>query len=602
MSGFDILTLLGGLAMFLYGMRLMGNSLKEGSSGALKRFMERLTNNPLKAFLLGLAFTAVIQSSTATIVIMSGLVAAGILSLKQSIGVIIGANVGTTVTGQIIRFIGVDAGSATILKVFTPSTLAPAALLVGIILIVFLHIRRSDIFGNIFMGFGILFTGLMTMTSAVGALSASGAIDTMFSRLGTHAPLGYVIGAAVAFALQSSSATIGILQTFSMSGAIQFNVVCFVLAGVYLGDCVTTGIVCSIGAKPDAKRVGAINILYNLAKTAVVLLVLLILRKAGVLDSLWTMNMNPGSIANTNTIFNLGCAILLLPTVNIYYKASLRLVKDEKVPESKYADKLNELNPVILQTPALAFNSCYDILKTMLEASCANVHRALETIFHYDEKTAKEIREEEDNIDMLTDSLSTYLTQLSPYTREEKHVRIMDQYNRLVTEFERLGDQAEDIVDVTEGMYKQEHTFSDEALEEIRVVIGLLDDIFECTKQAFEKQDVDAANQIEPLEEVMDDLVNALHDHHLIRLRDGLCTSYTGISFLDILSHMEKVSDICSNVGVSVIIRARPELASQAHSYITSLHQGDDNVYEQRYQEAHNLYFGQLEAIRPTLG
>ncbi|MBR2188811.1 MAG: Na/Pi cotransporter family protein [Eubacterium sp.] len=596
MDIFNIISLLGGLAMFLYGMRLMGDNLKEGSSGTLKKFMEKVTNNPVKAFALGVLVTAIIQSSTATIVITSGLVAAGIITLRQSLGVIIGANVGTTVTGQIIRFIGIDAEGATILRLFQPSTLAPVALIAGIVMIMFLNFRRSNVIGNICIGFGILFSGLLNMTEAVSVLSENGLINGLFEQLGNHMWMGYLVGAGVAFLLQSSSATIGILQAFSLSGVIPFKAVYIVLVGIYLGDCVTTALVCSIGAKPDARRVGIVNILFNLSETVVVLIVVLVLKQTGLLDGLWNARMSPGMIANTNTVFNLGCAIVLLPAVNVYEKLSRRIVRDEAQKANKYADKLSALNPVFFQTPALAFNSCYDILRVMLDAACRNVDKALDMVLAYDGKIIEEIREEEKNIDMMTDKVSTYLTQLSPYAREPNFVRIMDQYNRVVTEFERLGDHADNLADVAEELHERGSVFSDYALGELKVIRGLLDEIFVFTKLAFEKRDVDAAQHIEPLEEVMDDMVNALHSNHIARLRDGLCTSHTGISFLDILSNLERISDICSNVGISVLVRVHPEIASKAHSYVSALHQSTDSIYEKRYHSAHDEYFGRLEA------
>ena len=260
MSLTNIITLLGGLAMFLYGMRLMGDSLKESSSGALKDVLERLTGTKWKAFFLGLVLTAVIQSSTATIVITSGLVGAEIITLHQSLGIIVGANVGTTVTGQIIRLLDLNTGATSFLNLFKPSTLAPLALIIGIIVLM----KGRNHLGKILIGFGILFSGLMNMTAAVESLTETGIIDRLFSILGQNPFIGYLVGAGIAFVLQSSSATIGILQAFSMSGQLVFSEIYAVLVGIYLGDCVTTAIVCNIGAKPDAKRVGIVNILFNL--------------------------------------------------------------------------------------------------------------------------------------------------------------------------------------------------------------------------------------------------------------------------------------------------------------------------------------------------
>lgn len=581
--------------MFLYGMRLMGDSLKESSSGTLKVVIEKVTNNPLKAFLLGLLVTVIIQSSTATIVITSGLVAAGILSLHQSLGIILGANLGTTITGQIIRLMGLNADSASFLRIFQPSTLAPVALLIGIVLIMFFKFRNSHTIGNIAIGFGILFSGLLNMSASVNVLAESGLIDHLFSALGDNVWLAYLVGAGVAFMLQSSSATVGILQTFALAGSIPFKTVYFIIVGIYLGDCLTTGIVCWIGAQTDAKRVGVINIIYNLAKTILVLLVVTLIHQFGGLQALWNTPMTPGTIANSNSIFNLVCAVLLLPFVGIFEKIGVRLVKEKTKPTGKYSDKLSELNPVFFSTPALAFRSCYDILLTMYDIAQSNINKALDLFSDFNRKHLEEIEKEEDCIDEMTDSICDYLLQLSPHVREDLHISIFDQYNKVVTQFERLGDHAMNIAEAAEALHDSKSAFSEDAMDELRVVRSLMDEILVYTRQAFEKRDASAARLIEPLEDVMDDMVNKLHDNHLIRLRLGLCSTQNGILFLDVLSNLERISDTCSNIGISVVARVNPELASLAHNYVTSLHQGKDEEFNQAYQKAHDKYFSMLE-------
>lgn len=590
---FTVIKLLGGLALFLYGMRLMSSSLKETSSGTLKVVMERVTNNPIKAFLLGIAVTAVIQSSTACIVITSGLVAAEVITLRQSLGIIIGANVGTTVTGQIIRLLDVKA-EGSVLQFFQPSTLAPVTLVIGIILVMFLHFKKSDIVGNIALGFGILFTGLLNMTAAVSGLSD--ALGSLFANLGTNPFLGYLSGAGVAFVLQSSSATIGILQAFSTSINLPFYTVYIVLVGVYLGDCVTTAIVCSIGSKPNARRVGLVNILFNLSKTAVVLIAVTLAHQFGLLDNLWDKNLTSGGIANTNSVFNLGCAILLLPLVNVYVKISEKIIKDKIEPENKYASQLDSLNPVFFSTPALAFRSCYEALRTMFNASRQSIEKSIGLLFKYDEQGFREVNEEEDNIDMLADRVSNYLMQLSPHLTEQEHILILDQYNKLVNKFEKLGDYAQNIAEVANTLDAAKSRFSEEACREIRIVTDLLSKILDFTEQAFEKRDLDAAKHIEPYEEVMDDLVNALHDNHLARLREGKCTMDAGTCFLDVMSNLEYISDACSDVGVATVARVSPQIARQAHMYISSLHQGTDEWYNELYQTEHDAYFSRLGA------
>ena len=592
-----VIQMLGGLALFLYGMRLMSSSLKESSSGKLKSMMEKVTGNPFKAFLLGLIVTAVIQSSTATIVITSGLVAGGIITMHQSLGIIVGANVGTTVTGQIVRLIDLNSDSSSWLQYLKPSTLAPVALIVGIVLLMFIRIRRSDAIGNVAMGFGILFTGLMNMSNAVNELSSSGIIEHVFAGIGHNPVLGYLGGAGVAFILQSSSSTVAILQTMATNTFISFGVVYVVIVGIYLGDCLTTGIVCSIGAKADAKRVGIINILYNLSKSLIVLVAVNLLHVFGVIDRLWDSGMTAGTIANANTVFNLGCAILLLPLVGVYEKLSKRIVRDKE--ESAVAiPEFNALNPVFYATPALAFNSCYNALKLMFNKSVDNINRALGLLDKYDRNVKLAIDSDEDIIDELADGVSNYLVQLSPHISEELHIRILDQYYKLVGEFEHMGDHAYNISETATRLQKEGVHFSEAARKELEVSKELLDRILASTRLAFEKRDVNAAEEIEPLEEVMDDMINALSDNHMQRLREGKCSVNAGTGLLDVLTHFSRIADTCSNVGVSVLTRINPEIANRAHNYVTQLHMGHNREYNKAYHEEHNFYFKKLNAAQ----
>lgn len=594
MSFFDLLTLFGGLAMFLYGMRLMGDGLKESSSGALKVAMEHVTNNPFKAFLLGLGVTALIQSSTATIVITSGLVAAGILSLHQSLGIIIGANVGTTVTGQIIRLLDMDASGGSWLQIFKPSSLAPIALILGIILIMGTNYKNSRTIGNIAIGFGILFSGLLNMTGAVSSLTQSGMFEKLLSGLGSNPFLGYVTGAGVAFMLQSSSATIGILQAFSASGFLTFKAVYPVIVGIYLGDCVTTAIVCSIGAKTDAKRIGIVNILFNLSETVLVFAVVGILHQFGVLDSLWDKTVNSGIIANTNTVFNLGCAIVLFPLLNTYEKMSRRIIKDAPVPENKYKEKLDGLNRAFFATPALALNSCYDLLLTQFRAARANVGLAITLLGHYDEKTDAEINAEEENIDLLTDHASRYIVELLPHLREPQHVRILDQYYRVVSEFERIGDEAPRIAKAARDLSGREMSFSDMAQHELNVLFELVSNILERTELAFRNRDVDAALQIEPLEEVANELISTFKINHLNRMGSGKCNLYADTNFMNLLSSVQHIVGACTNIGEATVIRVRPELAEKEHTFFEAMRAGADESYNEALRKAHEEYFSKL--------
>ena len=596
MSIFNLLTLAGGLAMFLYGMRLMGDGLKEGSSGALRTAMSHVTDSAIKAFLLGLGVTAVIQSSTATIVITSGLVGAGILTLRQSLGIIIGANVGTTVTGQIIRLLDIDSSSAAWLQLFKPSTLAPVALIIGIIFIMGVKSKNSKTVGDVAMGFGILFTGLLSMTGAVDSLNSTGFFEGLFASL-TSPLVGYITGAGVAFVLQSSSATIGILQAFSASGSLSWSAIYAVIVGIYLGDCVTTAIVCSIGAREDAKRVGIVNILFNLSETVVVLAVVAVVHRLGLLDSLWGMTVNSGDIANTNTIFNLGCAVLLFPMLPVYEKLSYRIIPDKPAPAGKYDDLLEALSPAFFDTPALAFSSCYKLLLAVFRTARNNIERAFALIAEYDESEVAMIQEEETAIDMMTDRLSDYLVALSPHITLEQHIAILDHYYKVVTDFERLGDHAVNIAEMAQDMRRHDESFSEEALRELEAVEEVLWRVLYFAGQSFEKRDAEAAMQIEPLEQVMDDLIEELRRRHLARLYSGRCTVYAGSGYMNLLSDIERICDVCSNVGVGVVARVYPDSANLAHHYIATLHSGSDSAFNEAYNQAHDHYFSMLQNV-----
>ena len=591
MSIFDFLTLFGGLAMFLYGMRLMGDGLKESSSGALKKAMESVTNNPIKAFLLGLGVTAIIQSSTATIVITSGLVGAGLLSLHQSLGIIIGANVGTTVTGQIIRLLDLDAGGATSwLQLFKPSSLAPIALIIGIVIIMTGRLKSSRQIGNIAIGFGILFSGLLNMTSAVTVLTESGMVEGLFRSLGNNPFLGYVTGATVAFILQSSSATVGILQAFSASGMLTFKGVYPVIVGVYLGDSVTTGIVCFIGAQAEQKRVGIFNILFNIGKMALIFVGVEILHRVGVLDGIWNIVVNSGVIANMNTVFNIAASILLFPVVSLFERTSLRLIPDDKEPESKYKDKLDALNPMFFDTPALALRSCYDALRTQLRLSRYNIERSFSLLDVYSPEVYETIMEDEANIDLLTDRISRYIVEFLPHVGDKDNAAILDEYYKVVAEFERLGDHAVNIADNANSLHSQQKTFSESAMRELHILEDLLREILDSVELAFEKRDTDAAFRIEPLEEVADDMVSKLKRHHLDRMGTGDCDIFVDANFENLMSDMMRIADVSTNIGEAVLVRVHPELADNEHTYFSALRSGKNQRFNKEFNAAYERY------------
>ena len=598
MTIFNIITLFGGLALFLYGMRLMGDGLKRGSSDAFKSAMEKVTNNPLVGFLLGLGVTAVIQSSTATIVLTSGLVGAGILSLHQSIGVILGANVGTTVTGQIIRLLDVNASDTSLLNFFKPSTLAPLASIIGILFIMAVKGRKSETVGSITMGFGILFTGLLSMTAAVSPLSESETFANMFFQLSDKPVLGFLLGAGVAFLLQSSSATIGILQAISTTGALTFSSVYAIIIGVNIGDCVTTAIVCSIGSEADAKRTGVIHILFNIAGSVLVVLGLMALRGFGVLDPLWDKALTSGGIANVHTVFRLVSAIVLLPVCSRFEKLSRKLVKDDVQIGENVDHELSLLDEKFFTSPAIALSGAGEAITTMARLARSGVMNAMNVLEKFDRHTVDIICENEDHIDKLADHVDNYLIRLSPYVPTGHQNDLLNYYIQCFGEFERIGDHAVNLTENAQEFIERNASLSPVARQELTVLTEALGEILDYTYSAFGATDYDAARKIEPVEEVVDDLVATLRSNHIHRVRDGQCTVYAGLTFLDILVNVERIADQCSNVGVFTLSMSDKHIMNNHHDYIHELHQGKDPVFNRAYQESHDKYFGELKRIK----
>ena len=598
MTIFNIITLFGGLALFLYGMRLMGDGLKRGSSDAFKSAMEKVTNNPLVGFLLGLGVTAVIQSSTATIVLTSGLVGAGILSLHPSIGVILGANVGTTVTGQIIRLLDVNASDTSLLNFFKPSTLAPLASIIGILFIMAVKGRKSETVGSITMGFGILFTGLLSMTAAVSPLSESETFANMFFQLSDKPVLGFLLGAGVAFLLQSSSATIGILQAISTTGALTFSSVYAIIIGVNIGDCVTTAIVCSIGSEADAKRTGVIHILFNIAGSVLVVLGLMALRGFGVLDPLWDKVLTSGGIANVHTVFRLVSAIVLLPVCSRFEKLSRKLVKDDVQIGENVDHELSLLDEKFFTSPAIALSGAGEAITTMARLARSGVMNAMNVLEKFDRHTVDIICENEDHIDKLADHVDNYLIRLSPYVPTGHPNDLLNYYIQCFGEFERIGDHAVNLTENAQEFIERNASLSPVARQELAVLTEALGEILDYTYSAFGATDYDAARKIEPVEEVVDDLVATLRSNHIHRVRDGQCTVYAGLTFLDILVNVERIADQCSNVGVFTLSMSDKHIMNNHHDYIHELHQGKDPVFNRAYQETHDKYFGELKRIK----
>ena len=600
MNFFNVVSLFGGLALFLYGMRIMGDGLQKGSSGALKNAMGKVTNNPVVSFLLGLCVTGVIQSSTATIVLTSGLVGAGIITLHQSLGIILGANVGTTVTGQIIRLLDLNSNATAWLELFKPSTLAPLAAIVGILLIMAFKFHNADLIGNTAMGFSILFTGLLNMTAAVAPLSESPAFSQLFIALADKPMLGFLAGAAVAFIIQSSSATVGILQALALTGKLSFSSVYAVIIGIYMGDCITTAIVCSLGSKADAKRTGIVHILFNLCGVALVAGSVALFHKLGLLDTLWSRPITSGGIANTHTLFKMACAILLLPFVTLLEKASRKIVKDDPAPRRDEEPETATLDKTFLDSPALALEGVQLALTKMARMAVDNTREAMENLLQPQDGAAETIRQRESSIDRIADQISDYLVRLSPRVGDDESEKI-NYYIKCVTEFERIGDHAINLVESAEELKERGVHFSSGANRELGVIKEALHQVLDYAFLAYHEQSVDSALHVEPLEEVIDELVATLRSNHILRLRRGQCNVESGFVFLDVLGNLERISDQCSNIGVHTVTAYGHETYSE-HDYIRYLHEGHDERYSKEYKSVYEEYFSRLRDAAAPVG
>ena len=447
------------------------------------------------------------------------------------------------------------------------------------------------------MGFGILFTGLLSMTAAVSPLSESETFANMFYQLSGKPVLGFLLGAGVAFLLQSSSATIGILQAIATTGALTFSSVYAIIIGVNIGDCVTTAIVCSIGSKADAKRTGVIHILFNIAGSILVIVGLMLLHSFGVLNALWDEALSSGGIANVHTVFRLVSAIVLLPVCGQFEKLSRKLVKDDVRLGENVDHELSLLDEKFFTSPAIALSGAGEAITTMARLARTGVMSAMGMLEQYDANTIEVINENEEHIDKLADHVDNYLIRLSPHMPSGHGSDMLNYYIQCFGEFERIGDHAVNLTENAQEFLDRSASLSPTAHQELMVLREVLGEILDYTYKAFAATDYEAARHIEPVEEVVDDLVATLRANHIRRVRDGQCTVYAGLTFLDILVNVERIADQCSNVGVFTLSMFDEHIMNNHHDYIQALHQGKDPVFNRAYQEAHDKYFGELKRI-----
>ncbi len=596
MSILNFISLGGGLALFLFGMNILAGGMEKISGGKVEKALEKLTSNIFTSVLLGAGVTALIQSSSVTTVIIVGMVNAGILKLQSAVGVIMGANIGTTITGQILRLGDLEGSGSAILQWLKPSTIAPVAALIGIVLLLAAKRPVKKVVGEILLGFGVLFQGMFSMEAAMQPLQESPAFARLFETF-QNPVLGVLVGAVVTAIIQSSSASIGILQALSMTGALTFGSVYAIIIGVNIGDCVTTAIVCSIGSKADAKRTGVVHIIFNLCASVIIITALTVLHHAGALDGLWGQTMTSGAIANVHTIFRLSTAVLLLPVCGQFEKLSRVLVKDDQQIGENVDHELSQLDEKFFASPALALSAASDAISAMARLARTGVMSALDVLHHFDRHTIDVIDRNEDHIDALADSVDNYLIKLSSHVPPGHGNDLLNYYIQCFSEFERIGDYAVNLTENAEELRSKGIEFSETAQQELQVLGEALREIMDYAYRSFTAVEAQTARRIEPVEEVVDDMVATLRTNHILRLRDGQCTVYAGLVFLDILINAERIADQCSNLGVYTISQFDPSVMNSHHEYIHRLHQGNDPVFNREYQEKHEKYFGMLSAI-----
>ena len=592
-----VIKLLGGLAMFLYGMEVMGDGLKQGSGAALKNFLGKLTHNAFLGLLTGTLVTAIIQSSTATIVLTVGLIGAGILNLKQAVSIVLGANIGTTVTAQIIRLMDIESSGNSILVFFKPDTLAPAALIAGIILFMFLKKGASKSVGMICLGFGILFTGLMGMTDAVEPLAESQVFVDTLGYFSDMPILGIFTGLILTVIIQSSSAMVGILQALSVTGVMTFELVYPIVMGINLGTCVTTALVCSIGSSKDAKRTGVVHIVFNTIGTILFMIVMTILRGAGYMPALWESVVDSGVIANFQTIFNLLTAIVLLPFTGLLVKLACVVVKDDNKQGESHPE-LAALDRKLMISPVLALGHVTDSVAAMAKAARDNVVMALEQFDGYDEQRTAVIESREEQIDRFTDNVENYLIELSHGIDTERENHQINVLMQCSPNIERIGDYAINFDEMAKRLVDSGLSFSEQARKEMGVVREAVMEILRLTVDALETDSVSTARRIEPLEEVIDDMVLMLKNAHSARLRKGQCNIESGLIYMDMMTNLERTADQCSNIALLVLGKNDASIMNNYHNYIRELHISGDQTYLAEQKNRREQYLTPLEVIQ----
>ncbi len=579
MDIFSIFTLFGGLAFFLYGMNVMSSGLEKVAGGKLEKTLRAMTSNPYKSLVLGAGITIAIQSSSAMTVMLVGLVNSGIMQLNQAVGIIMGSNIGTTLTAWILSLAGIESSNVFV-KMLKPESFSPVVAFIGIILIMLTKTGKKKDVGKIMIGFSVLMYGMEFMGDAVSPLADSPFFATMLTAF-TNPVLGVLVGAVFTGVIQSSAASVGILQALSLTGGISYGMAIPIIMGQNIGTCVTA-LISSIGVNKNAKRVSVVHISFNLIGTAVLLIAFYAAN--AIFNFAFTDNsINPVGIAFVHSVFNIATTALLLPFSNHLVRIANAVIKDgekEEVPEL--------LDERLLSTPSIAIGRCRELTVDMAKMARESFFDSLSITNKYDEKLAEKIPELESIIDHYEDKLGSYLVKLSRKSLSVEESHIASNLLHSIGDFERIGDHACNMLKIAKEIKEKDIVFSPEAQTGLNKITEALIDILNLTIDAFEQNDLELAKKVEPLEQVIDKLKAALKAMHITRLQNGDCTIELGFVFNDLLTNYERVADHCSNVAVSMIQIDHDSF--DTHEYLSNVKSHGDDSFDTMYKEFKEKY------------
>ena len=587
MDIFAILSLIGGLALFLYGMNVMGDGLTKVSGGKLEKILEKLTSNPIKAVLLGAGVTAVIQSSSATTVMVVGFVNSGIMKLSQAVGIIMGANVGTTITSWILSLSGIESSSFFI-QMLKPTSFSPILAIIGLLLMMSSN-KHKDV-GSILLGFAVLMFGMNAMSAAVEPLKDVPQFTHLLTMF-TNPILGMLAGLILTAIIQSSSASVGILQALCSTGAVSFGCAIPIIMGQNIGTCVTA-IISSIGASKNAKRTALVHLYFNIIGTALFMIVFYSINAFVHFDFLGDA-ATPAGIAVVHSIFNIAATLVLLPFAKVLEKLAYMSIKEDHterkhgVQESE--EELKKLDVRFLEQPGLAISHCMEATAYMAHMSEAALVDALGLMDQYDEEKAATVETLENRIDHFEDKIGSYVIQITNRNMLENDSAKMSVILHSINDLERISDHAVNLKESAQEMKEKGLKMSFEGSSEIMYLRRAVTDLVNLTVQALSNNDKELAREIEPLEEVIDDLSDELKRRHVIRLKEGKCTIEMGFVLTDMTTSLERIADHCSNIGVSILESSEEDMGR--HAYLHSVKKEDTENFQDRYEHYRELYF-----------